>query len=450
MKPTDPEQPSSQDPSSADSGHPETDADSRDVGAQASSAQEPSPDAENSPHGSRRWRVLLPRPLQRTDPDQIVDDVKPTPTRRLPGDTDDVTLIAFEQRRLRRSVITVLLLVAAGMLTLWLFGVLGHFLFLLLLAWLIAIGMEPSIGFFAKRGWRRGFGTAVTLLGLVIGFIAFLAAFGGLLFSQVAELLQSLPNVVTDVVRWLNDTFNLDLNPNQVVNQLNLDASTIANFASDLAGGVVGVLTGVLGLVFDFLTVLVFAFYIAADGPRLRRYIASWMPPTRQLVFQEVWNISLVKTGGFVVSKFILGGLSAIAHSIFFAIIDVPYWLPLGIFAGLTSQFIPTIGTYIGVAVPMLFAAVSDPIDAVYIAGFATIYQQVENYVFTPRVSRATMDIHPAVALGSVFVGAAIFGPIGALIGIPMAAAIIAVIDTYTSRYEVIPELGGATSRNPK
>jgi predicted PurR-regulated permease PerM len=126
---------------------------------------------------------------------------------------------------------------------------------------------------------------------------------------------------------------------------------------------------------------------------------------------------------------------------LFFYIIDIPYWLPMGIFAGVVSQFIPTIGTYIGVAIPAVFAAFNDPWDVVWIIGFATVYQQIESYVFTPRVSRATMDVHPAIALASVFVGVALFGPIGAIIGIPLAAAIIAVIETYGQRYDLVPEL---------
>jgi predicted PurR-regulated permease PerM len=202
-------------------------------------------------------------------------------------------------------------------------------------------------------------------------------------------------------------------------------------------------------VVFDLLTVLVFAFYIAADGPRLRRTIGSWLPPTQQRVFVRVWDISLEKTGGFVVSKVILATLSAFAHSVFFWIINVPYWLPMGIFAGVVSQFVPTIGTYIGVAVPAIFAVFDDPIDVIWIVAFATVYQQVENYVFTPRVSRATMDIHPALALGSVFVGAAFFGPIGAIIGIPLAAAVLAVVDTYGQRYELVPELDGLHAGTP-
>ena len=67
-----------------------------------------------------------------------------------------------------------------------------------------------------------------------------------------------------------------------------------------------------------------------------------------------------------------------------------------------------------------------DPWDAVWVIIFATVYQQIENYYFSPRISSRTMDIHPAVAFGSVIAGAALFGPIGALIGMWVAAAILA------------------------
>ena len=154
-----------------------------------------------------------------------------------------------------------------------------------------------------------------------------------------------------------------------------------------------------------------------------------------------MWDISVRKAGGFVISKLALATVASAAHVAFFWIIDIPYWLPMGIFAGFVSQFIPTIGTYIGIIVPALFAAFNDPWDVLWIVIFATIYQQIENYIFTPRISTATMAINSGVALASVFIGAALFGPIGAIIGIPVVAIVIAVIETYGRRYELDPAL---------
>ena len=113
----------------------------------------------------------------------------------------------------------------------------------------------------------------------------------------------------------------------------------------------------------------------------------------------------------------------------------------MGIFAGVAGQFIPSVGTYVGIIFPALFTLGDDPIKVVWILLFATFYQQIENYVIGPRISRATMDLHPAIGLGSAFIGVAIFGTIGAFIGVPIVAGIIAVASTYGKRHELISEL---------
>ncbi|MCX6434398.1 MAG: AI-2E family transporter, partial [Actinobacteria bacterium] len=248
-----------------------------------------------------------------------------------------------------------------------------------------------------------------------------------------------LPDLVLNIVEWVNRTFNTRIDPVTLLNNLNLTSDQITDLATSLAGGIFGVLAGVVGIVFDFVTILVFSFYFSADSPRIKRFIASWLKPARQVVFIQVWDIAVRKAGGFVISKLALATLSAAFHCGFFYLIDIPWWLPMGIFAGVVSQFIPTIGTYIGVALPALFAIFEEPIDVLWIVIFATVYQQIENYVFTPRISTKTMDINSGVALASVFIGAALFGPIGAIIGIPLAAIIIAIFEAYGQRYDVHP-----------
>lgn len=370
------------------------------------------------------------------------DDLTARIARR---DESDAVPVRFEPRAFRRSVIAALLIFLAFTVAIWLFGQLSHFLLVILLAWLLSIAMEPGVSWLSNRGLRRGAATGIVLSGIVVVTLAFVGLFGGVFFTQLAELVQQLPQIVTDIIDWMNATFGLELDPDNVLELLQLSPSQLAGLATDLAGGVLGAFGLLFGTLFDGLTMLVFAFYLSADGPRMRRAIGSWLPLQSQKVFVTVWDISVTKTGGFVVSKVILATLSAFAHSIAFYVIGVPYWLPMGVFAGVVSQFIPTIGTYIGIIVPALFAVFEDPVDVVWIVAFATVYQQLENYVFTPRISRVTMDIHPALALASVFVGVAIFGPIGALIGIPLAAAFLAVMDTYGKRHGLIPELAART-----
>lgn len=367
---------------------------------------------------------------------------EPRPTA--PPATQVVT-IAFEPRLFRRTMITALLIVGAGLLALWAFSVTSHFLFLLLLAWLFAIAMEPGIRWFMRRGMRRGSATAIVGSSVLVASLVFVAVFGDLFFTQLVDLVKAVPDALTKGIDWVNRTFHANLDPNAIEDKLHANTGEIASAAGKLAGGILGIVGSLVSLLFDLFTVVVFGFYFASDSPRIQRGIASWMRPSAQRVFVTVWDIAVEKTGGYVVSKVVLAALSTLFHGIFFWAIGVPFWLPFAIFVGVTAQFIPVIGTYIGIVVPVLFTVFGSPWKALFIVGFAAVYQQIETYVFTPRVSKRTMDVNQAIALGAVFLGAAIWGPIGAIIGIPLAAAAVAVADTYRHRYELVVDLGDET-----
>lgn len=349
--------------------------------------------------------------------------------------------IAITPGNARRVTFIVLAAVVLLSVATWAFQAMSSFLFLLLLAWLVSIAMEPVVLWLSGRGMKRGLATGLTMLGLLLLFVGLGELFGQVFISQLSQLGTQLPGAVTSAINWVNSTFHTSFDLAQIQSALSLTPDKLGELAGKYGGGIVGIFGSLFTFIFDALTIGVFAYYLSADSPRLRQTIGSWLPQRYQRVFITVWTISVEKTGGYVVSKLVLASVSAVFHVAFFWLIDVPFWLPLGIFAGIVGQFIPTIGTYIGVALPALFALLDKPINALWIAVFATVYQQLENYVFTPRISRRTMDVHPAVALGSVIAGAALFGPIGALIGIPIAAVALAIIDTFSKRHELVPEL---------
>jgi predicted PurR-regulated permease PerM len=352
-----------------------------------------------------------------------------------------IQFIALEHAALNRTLRTVVIWIIGFALGMWVFQSNRNFLFMLVVAWLFAISMDPAIRGLTSRGWQRNRATAVVLLGVAVASLGFIGTFGGVLFTQASSLISSLPSLVTSIVEWLNQTFSLSLDPTTIIDKLNVSSSQIATLAGNFAGGIVGMLSSIIGGLFQILTTLLFAYYLAAEGPRVRRTMGSWMNPAAQEVFVTMWDVTVKKTGGFVASKFVMAALSTTAHAIFFAIIGVPYWLPMAIITGITSQFIPTVGTYIGILVPMLFTLFNQPLDALWIVIFATVYQQFENYVISPRISEMTMDVHPAIAFGSVIVFANLFGAMGAVIAIPLAAALVSLIDTYGHRYELIPAL---------
>jgi predicted PurR-regulated permease PerM len=359
--------------------------------------------------------------------------------------------VHFDRGSVGRAAL-VLAGVGVGLLLfLWLFSMLSHFLFLLVLAWLFSTALEPGIRWLVQRGRSRGVATALVGGSAVLLALGLAVVFGQLFFNQVTDFVNGLPDLTASVIDWVNHRFRANLDPTTIASQLHLDPSQIATWAGSLSGGLLGVVGSLSSVLFDFVTVMVFGFYFAGAGPKLVHSLASWMPPRVQEVFITITEITIAKTGGYVVSKIVLAAASAFFHGIFFAAIGVPYWLPFALFAGITSQFVPIVGTYLGVILPVVATVFDSPWKAAAIIGFAAVYQQIETYVFTPRVSEKTMDVNPAIALGAVFVGAAIWGPLGALIGIPLAAASVAILDTYSHRYELVPEVlqvGNATAES--
>lgn len=341
-------------------------------------------------------------------------------------------------RSLRVAIIYILLAVGAYQISGWLFHHIRGFLGMLFLAWLASVTIEPVVDRLERMGMRRGAGTGLVLFGTIVFGIGFVAVFGALLAEQLAQLLGALPDALTRVTDWANRKFGTDFATGKDL--INITPETVRDLAEKYTPGVLGIVSTLVGVVFQAATVLLFVFYMSAQGPQLRRTISSWFPARQQKVIASVWEISVEKAGGYVVSRVILAAFSAVATGIFFLIIGVPYWLPLAIWTGVVSQFIPTLGTYLAIGLPAVIAAAAQPVDAVWVILFGTAYQQVENYILHPRITSRTVSIHPAVAFGSVIVGASLFGAIGALVSVPVVAVIQAIVETYGRRYELVQE----------
>lgn len=341
-------------------------------------------------------------------------------------------------RWLRIALIYVVLAVAAYQMSGWLFHNLRGFLGMLFLAWLASVTIEPVVDRLEGLGMRRGAGTGIVLFALLVFAVAFIALFGALLGEQLAQLLTALPDALSRVADWANRTFGTDFATGKDL--IKITPETVKDLAQRYTPSVLGVVSSLVGVVFQAMTLLLFVFYMSAQGPQLRRTISSWFPARQQEIIATVWGISVDKAGGYVVSRLILAAVSTVGTGIFLMIIGVPYWLPLAIWTGVVSQFVPTIGTYLAIALPAIIAAASQPIDGVWVVVFGTAYQQVENYVLHPRITSRTVSIHPAVAFGSVIVGASLFGAIGALVSVPVVAVIQAIVETYGRRYELVHE----------
>jgi predicted PurR-regulated permease PerM len=343
-------------------------------------------------------------------------------------------------RWLRRAIALFFGWVVALVALFWLVTQLRTLIAMVLVALFLSLAMEPAVDRLARRGWRRGVATLTVLTVVVALSLGFLAAFGSVVVGQTSELFDRAPRYVRELEQFVNDDLGIDWNADGLIRDLRSGNAPIDASPGDIAEGAIDATLTALGFLLQLVTVLVFAFYMTADGPRLRRAICSRLPARHQEIVLDTWEIAIDKTGRYLYSRGIQAIVSALATSAFLFALGIPYALALGIWVGVVSQFIPTVGTYIAMTLPVLVALVDDPIDALWVLLFLVAYQQFENYLLGPRVTKHTMDVHPALAIGTVFAGGLLFGAVGALLALPATAIVQALISAHTVEQEVIED----------
>jgi predicted PurR-regulated permease PerM len=312
---------------------------------------------------------------------------------------------------------------------------------LLVISLFLAFAIEPGVNRLARRGWKRGRATTAILLGTLLVVVAFVAAMGALVASQIVDLLQNSEAYISDTVDRINDTFGTNFDAREVIDEFNDPEGRVQRFIDAQSDNAVALsLTAVNGLVQAF-SVLLFTYYLVADGPRLRRAICSRLRPDRQRQVLAGWELAIAKTGGYLYSRLLLAALSAFLHWVVFqsAGIDAP--IPLALWVGVVSQFLPVVGTYIAGILPVVLTFLDSPVKAAIVFGFIILYQQVENYFFAPRITARTMELHPAVAFGAALAGIAVLGVAGAILALPAAAMIQAIAGEWGERHEVVDSL---------
>ncbi|MFD4878309.1 AI-2E family transporter [Streptomyces sp. NPDC058420] len=339
-------------------------------------------------------------------------------------------------RWLPRAMVLALALVAVFQLGSWAFHQLIGLLINVLIAFFLALAVEPAVSRMAAFGMRRGLATFLVFLGLLIVCAGFITLLGSMLAGQIIKMIEDFPDYLDSVINWVNGHFHTDLRRVDIQEGL-LHSDWLRKYVQNSATGVLDVSTQVLGGLFQLLTIGLFSFYFAADGPRLRRALCSVLPPARQVEVLRAWEIAVDKTGGYIYSRGLMALVSGVAHYILLQALGIPYAPVLAVWVGLVSQFIPTIGTYLAGALPMLIAFTVNPWYALWVLIFVVVYQQFENYMLQPKLTAKTVDIHPAVAFGSVIAGTALLGAVGALISIPAVATLQAFLGAYVKRYDV-------------
>ena len=300
-------------------------------------------------------------------------------------------------------------------------------LFDLFVAVELAALAEPIVYRLSKKTGRK--------LAAFLTVVSILIVIAGILFSIIPVMVQELyflssqlPTYLDNILDYFNsEGFTISNQSLDLENEFN---SFLKNYGGAVGNTVVFAGQGILSAFGHFFVIFFFAYYLISEGEQWRIKLKESLDDRFSNAIDQVWTIGVSKAGGFIVARVILAILASVVFTISFAVIGLPSAIALGISAGILSQLIPVAGTFLGGIVPVLASISLGTSYIFYTLIILVLYQFVENYFISPRVTRTTMEIHPAVAVFSTLFGAYTIGAVGAILALPVAATIQGVIGT--------------------
>ncbi len=309
----------------------------------------------------------------------------------------------------------------------------GEVLLLVLIAAILAAGLSPVVEGLHRRRWtRRGrhLSRTASILVVYLGVTIVIGAMGGLLVSPIVaeaaefverapELYRSLQETLTGLSRryaWIPDLAG-------IVERLPHEVGRL----SDYAGRATGVAFRVFGGVVSAISVLVLSIYMLIEGPGIRRGFLDLFPGRHHRRIEAVLDGIGRKFGGWLRGQLLLGFAVGLVAGVGVWALGLPYPFLLGVAAGVT-ELIPMVGPVLGAIPAVVVALFGPPWKILGVVVLFTLIQQAENHLLVPRVMRISVGLSPLLTIVAIMIGAKLMGVLGALLAVPIAAALQVVV----------------------
>lgn len=300
---------------------------------------------------------------------------------------------------------------------------------LIIISLFFAMGLNPAVLFFERRGLNRSKAVAVTVA-FVIGFVGiFIWVAAPLIIDQVNALIHNAPQLISDLKS--NATIN-DLNNNYgVIDTIQAKVQSSikdGKFVIGAFGGVIGVGKAVISGALSVLTILVLTLYFLAALPTVTQDAYRLVPASRRQRVAKISDAIIFRVGAFVGGQITISFFASIFIFILGLVLDLPYKSALALVV-FVCGLIPLIGHFIGMTIVTLIALTDSPLIAAIALASYIIYVQFENYVLTPRVMKRSLSIPGLVTIIAALIGTSLLGLVGGILAVPLAAAVLLILD---------------------
>ena len=294
-------------------------------------------------------------------------------------------------------------------------------LILILISAFLAIGLNPAVEALERRSVRRSLAVTIVLIAALLFFVGFGFAVVPPIIDQGTQFAHKAPDYVKQL-QHNSRVASLDARYH-FLPKLKTYVDNPGRLGGPVFGGVLGAGKVVLGAVFQAITVLTLTLYLMANLPEIKATAYRMVPRSRRARVGLLTDEILERVGGYVAGNLVISLIAGSLTFVVLLILHVPYALGLALLVAVTD-LIPVVGATIGAAVVTLVGFFVSVKTGLIAAAYYVAYQQIENYVLYPRIMKRSVDVSPVATVIAVLIGGSLLGVLGALLAIPVAAAV--------------------------
>jgi len=299
----------------------------------------------------------------------------------------------------------------------------------------LALGIDPAVSFLQRHRFPRPAAILTVLVAILGVFAGLVLAVIPVIIDQVNALVKSVPDIVSSITndnsiqKWWDSTFSFIPYADAVTNVQDFFTKNLGTITGGVFSTVVNIATGTFGVII----VLILTLYFVASLSSIKRGLYQLVPATKREKFIDIAEQISKSVGRYVLGQGALGLTNGILSFLFFSVlllfgVSVKYYALLAFIAFLFS-LVPLVGTVTGSAVICLLVLLFNGWPTViFPIVYYLIYMQVEAYFISPRIMSQAVKIPGAIVVIAALAGGTLLGILGALIAIPVAAAIMMII----------------------
>src|SRR3954454_387474 len=339
-----------------------------------------------------------------------------------------VTSVSLDQDRRPvpvRTILAVIGLLLATALLIYLVIETRQVLTWIVVGAFFAIALSPLVGFVQRRGLggrRRALATFLVFLVVFLVLAALITAFVVPLVNEGTKLASTLPGDIADAKAGRGPVGDL-LQRFHVLQWVQDNQDKISKFASGLTAPAASVLSGVATAVTGIVTVLVLAYLMVLEGPKIVDGFTTLFAPTTGERIRRVGHDCAKSVTGYISGNLLISAICGGLTWIVLLIIGVPFAGLIGLFVAIAA-LMPLVGATIGGVVAVLAGFIHSVPAGIVVLVWFVLYQQLENHLLQPLVFKRTVRLNPLTVIVAILIGVELLGVLGALLAIPVASMI--------------------------